>query len=125
MFDLINDPLKELREFASLHDQSLQNASLLLGGQPALRSTQALLDDISSSPTLSRRLSRQLVTLHQLLTLHNVHDPERVEAAYFAEIDPASPIVEDICLLSEALTDVIYRLNNDDLIRDIEPTLAA
>ncbi len=74
---------------------------------------------------LSRRLSRQLVTLHQLLTLHNVHDPKRVEAAYFAEIDPASPIVEDICLLSEALTDVIYRLNNDDLIRDIEPTLAA
>ncbi|EDZ48773.1 hypothetical protein RBY4I_3996 [Rhodobacterales bacterium Y4I] len=37
--------------------------------------------------------------------MENVHDPERIEAACFAEIDPSSSIVEDICLLSDEFTD--------------------
>lgn len=125
MFDLFHDTLKELREFMSSYDQTLQNASVLLGGQPALRRTQALLHDVMSAPRLTRRMRNEIVALHDLLTLNNVHDLESLEAAYFADIDPASPIVEDLCLLSEALKDAIYRQQDVDLINLIEADLAA
>ena len=125
MFDFTKDPLKELRAFALFHDEALQNASLLLGGQPALRRTQHLLDDISSAQQPTRSLTRELVALHQLLTLHNAHDPDRLEAAYFAEIDPASPYVEDICLLSDTLTDHLYCLQGEHQFNDLAYLIAA
>ncbi|NKX28496.1 hypothetical protein HGE68_01185 [Rhodobacteraceae bacterium R_SAG6] len=125
MFDLHRDTLKELREFMLSHDVALQNASVLLGGQPALKRTQALFDDIMSAPRLTRRLKHAIVTLHDLLTLKNVHDIETLEAACFAEIDPASPIVEELCLLSDALKDAIYRQQDANLIHQIEADLAA
>jgi hypothetical protein len=125
MFDLYHDTLKDLREFMFSHDEALQNASVLLGGQPALRRTQALLDDIMSAPRLTRRIKREIVKLHDLLTLNTVHDLESLEAAYFADIDPASPIVEELCLLSEALKDAVYRQQDVDLINLIEADFAA
>lgn len=103
MFDLIHDPLKDLREF--FHDQSeaLQNAAVLLGGQPALRCVHALMDDLATQPSITRRMKSNLVRLQAMLTLDEVHDMDRIEAALFAAIDQASPIVEEICLLSDQL----------------------
>lgn len=46
-----------------------------------------------------------------ILTLEHVHDCDRDESGYFAEIDPADPIVEDICLLADGLRDVMRRMN--------------
>lgn len=125
MFDLYHDTLKDLREFMSSHAEALQNASVLLGGQSALRQTQALLDEVISAPGLTRSLRRRIAALHDLFALKNVHDPETLEAAYFAEIDPGSPIVEELCLLSEALKDAIYRQQDIDLITLIEADPAA
>ena len=125
MFDFTKDPLMDLRAFASFHSEALQNASLLLGGQPALRRTLNLLDDISSAPQLTRRISRSLIDLHQLHSLQNVHDPDRIEKACFADIDPASPIVADLCLLSEALEDQLDRLQAKHPYRDFDHLLAA
>ncbi|WP_027259141.1 hypothetical protein [Leisingera aquimarina] len=105
MFDLHHDPLKDLRDFFHLKSEALQNASVLLGGQPGVRCVQALLDDLEIQPKLTRRMERNLTSLYDLLTLENVHDPDRIEAACFAEIDPTSPIVENICLLSDELSD--------------------
>ncbi len=112
MFDLTHDSLRELREFAARHGEVLQNAALLLGCKPALRRTQALLDDLTEAPRLTNRIRRELAALHALLSLQHVHDPERIEAACFADIDPASPIVEDLCLLSETLQDVLIRADD-------------
>ena len=50
---------------------------------------------------------------------------ETLEAACFAEIDPASPIVEELCILSDALKDAIYRQQDCDLTKLIEADLAA
>lgn len=107
MFDLIHDPLKDLREF--FHDQSeaLQNAAVLLGGQPALRCVHALIDDLTTQPSITRRMKSNFVRLQAVLTLEDVHDMERIEAALFAAIDPASPIVEEICLLSDQLGELL------------------
>lgn len=55
MFDFHQDALKDLRDFMSSHNEALQNASLLLGGQPALRRTQVLLGDLMNARSLTRR----------------------------------------------------------------------
>lgn len=121
MFDLYHDPLKDLRDFAHLNRDALQNASLLLGGQPALKQTQSVLVDLSFAPTLTRRMARELAKLHDLLTLQNVHDPDGIEAALFADIGSASPVVEDICLLSDDLEDLLRELDVSRTAQDTEP----
>nr|WP_319949354.1 hypothetical protein [uncultured Shimia sp.] len=105
MFDLHHDPLKDLREFFLNRTEALQNASALLGGQPGVRCVHAIMDDLALQPKMTRRMERNLVHLHELLTLEDLHDPEQNKASYFVEIDPGSPIWEDICLLAEELTD--------------------
>ena len=78
MFDQYHDPLKEL-----FHHQpeALQNASVLHGGQPALCWVQALIDDLEIQLPMTRGTERNLAQLHEALTLENVHDPKRIEAA--------------------------------------------
>lgn len=107
MFDCYDPALAALQTF--LHDRSdaLQNAALLLGGQPALRATQGLLEEVRASTALSRRLQRDLGKLHALFSLEHVHDPDRPEAGYFAAIDPSWSCVEDICLLADELAEVL------------------
>lgn len=115
MFDLHHDPLKDLREFFHHRSEALQNASALLGGQPGVRCAQALMDDLAIQPKLTRGMERNLTRLYKLLTLENVHDPDRLEAACFAEIAPDSPIVEDICLLSDEFTDHLQAYLTDQV----------
>ncbi len=112
MFDLTTPPHGELQDFLQFHSEALQNASLLLGGKPALKASITLIDEICSAPVLTRRLQQDLVQLHELLSLEHVHDLSRPESAYFADLDPAAPYVEDLCLLTEALQDVLLRLHH-------------
>lgn len=118
MFDLFQPGLQNLRVFFRNHSEALQNTAVLLGGQPALRRTQRLLDDVSGVRQLNRRLERELCALHRLLSLENVFDFDCIEAAYFAELDPASPVTEEICLLCDAFTDCLDALGLVDWTRN-------
>ncbi|MBP0484518.1 hypothetical protein [Sagittula salina] len=82
---------------------ALLSASALLGGEPAERRTARLLRDLLHAPRLTRRLRREFVDLHRLLSLDGVEDPESLQAGCFAAIDPSSPVVEDICLLADGV----------------------
>lgn len=75
--------------------------------------------------SLTRRLRYRIAALHGLLTLSNVHDIETLEVACFAELDPASPIVEELCLLTEGLKEAICQHQDPDLIALIETDLVA
>jgi hypothetical protein len=44
-----------------------------------------------------------------LLSLEHVHDFDWPESAFFADLDPAAPYVEDLCLLAEAFQDILFR----------------
>ena len=115
MLDFTQDALKDLRDFVRHHSEALQNASLLLGSQPWLKRMQAFIDDVTETTFLTRRLENELGSLIDLLSLENVHNEDRIEAVCFIDLDPASPYVEDICLLAEALKDQLYRLKDRDL----------
>ncbi|MBM1556221.1 hypothetical protein JQV19_06105 [Sulfitobacter mediterraneus] len=103
MFDLIPPGHAALQEYLWSHSEGLQNAALVLGGMPAVKATNVLIDDVCSSTVLSRRVMQNLSRLHELLSLEHVHDPDRPEAAYFTALDPAAPYVEDICLMADQL----------------------
>lgn len=125
MFDLSNDTLTSIRAFMASHSEAVQNAAYLLGGQPALRKAQSLLDEIASSLVMTRRLVRMLLDFHALLTLQNVHRGDTIEAACFADLDPASPIVEDICILCGELEDEMHKLDDAELSAALSHRLAA
>ena len=92
-----------LLAWLSEHAEALMNASALLGGPRAFSRTARLLDDLRREPALNTRVRRELQALRDLLALEHVDDPERDESAWFALIDPADPVVYDLCMLRDGL----------------------
>ncbi|MCP1167780.1 hypothetical protein [Limimaricola litoreus] len=109
MFYLRIPLINPLQQFVTTHSEALQNAALLLGGPPAARMTGRIIEDLNTTPVVTRRMRRELDKLHALLTLKHVHDQSRPEAAYFAAIDPEWSAVDEICLLSEQLGDLLAK----------------
>ncbi len=107
MFDIPGNAADRLRAYVCENRTGLLNAALLLGGQAWLKRTQQLVDDILSAPTYTRRIHLQVDALLALLSLKDVHEEERPEAGYFANLDPAAPYVEEICLLADGLAEAI------------------
>ncbi len=81
---------------------ALISAAALLGRKPAVRRTARLLEDVLSAPGLTRRMRQDLVGLLRLLSLECVDDITSLEASCFSEIDPTSPVVEEICELTDS-----------------------
>lgn len=106
MFD-IHQSVTALHLFAQTHGQAMQHAALLLGGRPWLRRTQRLLDDLHDKQPVTRRIIRESLALLSLLRLDKVHEFGSPKAAFFAELDPAAPYIDEICLLTEALEEAI------------------
>ena len=54
-----------LSTFFATHAEALQNASALIGGKPALRRTQRLINNMTSQPVVSRRMTDEVIALHE------------------------------------------------------------
>lgn len=113
MWPQLSRSLSTLQTYAHEHFEALQCAALLLGGAFAAKRARSVLEDVVSAQTLTRRMQIEMIEMHKLLSLHYVDDPERVEAAYFAEIDVSDPFIEDICLMTDQLTDILQNLKFD------------
>ena len=92
-----------LAAFIVANCAALTSAAALLGGSKAERRMNALVDEFTLAPVVTRRLNRTLDALENLLSLRLVDDLETVEAERFARLDPEHPAVEEICLLLEGL----------------------
>lgn len=95
--------------YVAEHRSALWNAARLLGGYERAALVDRLADELSQAPRLSSRGRLLLDQLLSLLTLQNAHDPDGVEAGFFAVIDPADPVVEEICLLADGLRNAMDR----------------
>lgn len=96
-----------LRRFISENLDGLTNAASLLAGARGSRLVTNIFDRLRADARISRSTWLALRDLLGILTLEHVHDPDRSEAAFFASIDPADPIVEEICLLTDGLRDAL------------------
>jgi hypothetical protein len=89
--------------FFDAHEEALGDAAARLAGRKGASLVSSILAGLRQPGPLSQRLHRLLLELRELLFLQHVHDEEREESAYFAMLDPADPIVVDICLLADGL----------------------
>ena len=109
------DNLMHLREFFDQHGEACINATLILGGQRSCTRTAGLVANIRETARISRHMKTELVHLHRLLTLDHVGHPDAGETAFFAEIDPGDPLVEEICLLSDRLLGLLKVIDRSDI----------
>lgn len=123
MFDAINVPdpdhrpadpcFTELRAFVQQHKTAIHKAAALLAHRRGAALAARIVADLSGASHLTRRCRRDLQDLLDILRLENVGDPDREEAGCFAAIDPASRIVEEICLLTDGLLGLLARADAD------------
>lgn len=112
--------LEEVRSFLKERGTALAKAAHHLGGRAASARVFLLAEAVRETRRLTKTQRRQLVELHRLLTLENVAKPDRIESACFAIIDPASPFVDECCLLAEQLEALLRRISGDDYASEIE-----
>lgn len=101
------DALHALRLFVEGHREGLWHAARLLGGYDGAALVEDLAARLRDDDGIRLSTLRCAHAVHALLTLRNVGDPGRVESGFFAVIDPADPVVEDICLLADGLDDAL------------------
>ena len=97
-----------LRVFFATRREALCSAAMLLGGGDWQRRAARICDTAGDRAPLPRRFQHDVAELLGLVTLQHVDDADRIEAACFAAIDPADPVVEEIRLLSDRLQDVLF-----------------
>lgn len=105
--------LHAVRMFFDEHGEAIANATQTLGGPAASARYFVLAQAVRETLRLTRTQRRQLVDIHRLMTLQNVGDPDRIETQLFAKIHPESPIIDDICLLSDRLQELLVQISAD------------
>ncbi|MEP0190116.1 MAG: hypothetical protein ABJE00_06855 [Erythrobacter sp.] len=110
--------LRDLRAFVAEHADGLAGAAALLGGAPGFRIALAALDGLCEPGCPVARTMRALDKLVDLLMLEHVQDPDRIESVCFAALDPAEPVVEEVCLLADGLSNLLeaYRAEAREMV---------
>ncbi|WP_052465587.1 hypothetical protein [Phaeobacter sp. S60] len=110
MFDLypnFTSGLDALRAYVQDQRDGLLEAADLLGGSAGLRLALTATDGLAQRHPPTARTLEACAELLDLLKLEHVHDPSRIESERFALLDPAWPVVEEICLLADGFCDVL------------------
>jgi hypothetical protein len=110
--------LNIVRTYLDEHGTALANASYLLGGASASGGVFRLIDAVRDARRLTKAHVGQLQRIFALLMLENVGDPDRTETMLFTDLVPGSRNVEEICLLADALEDLLMQLDqiNDAVV---------
>ncbi len=96
------------------HGHELAEAAAMLGGAYAEAKVVSCALQLQDADRITPCIRRNLVSLHRLLSLDRVGDPECLETALFSEIDPASRQVEMICLLTDMLAEILGAIDASD-----------
>jgi hypothetical protein len=112
MFDSLpiksrDEALTAVRMFFADHAHELADAAFLLGGAAAEAKVVSCGLRLEATTQIDAQIRRDLASLHRLLALTDVGDPDRIETEFFSTIDPASNQVDTICLLTEMLEDLL------------------
>ena len=115
--------LTDLRRFVLSYRAALTNAAALLAGARGARSVECLAAGLTEGSVPSRRTWAALREVLGILTLEHVHDPDREECALFAALDPTDPRVEEICLLTDGLRDVLEQTLSEqpEMLDQLQP----
>lgn len=89
--------------FVQGHRDALRHTASLLGGRHGVRLVDDLVERLSRGDGTTPAIAQLLDRIEHLLALENVHIDGSVEAAAFAAVELADPVVEELCLLLDGL----------------------
>jgi len=100
------------------HGRALCNAGGLIDGEAGTARVLRLMTGLREASRLDRATRRRLVDLHRLLSLDLLGDSLDPELSSWPLLDPASPEVEELCLLTDRLYDLLVEIGELDSERD-------
>ena len=109
--DARDETLQAARRLFFDHGHELADAAARLGGAPGEARVVSCALQIEAARRMNHRIRRDLVALYRLLSLEEVGDPECLETDLFGALDPATPEVEAICLLTDLLSDLLAQVD--------------
>lgn len=104
-------PLDLARCLFFVHGQELADAAARLGGPHCEERVVSCALEIETASLMNHRIRRELVAFHRLLSLEDVGYPERLETVLFAGLDLANSEVEEICLLTDLLAELLNQID--------------
>ncbi|WP_112323977.1 hypothetical protein [Oceanibium sediminis] len=112
--------LAAVRAHFDKHGSALCTAAGLIDGEAATARVLRLMTGLREASRLDRATRRKLVDLHWLLSLDLVGDSLDPELWSWPLLDPASPEVEELCLLTDRLYDLLVEIGELDDGRDAQ-----
>ncbi len=113
------DPrLASVRAHFAEHGTALCNAAGLIDADAGTARVLRLMSTLREASRLDRATRRRLVDLHRLLSLDPVVDEFEPDLSFWSPIDPASPEVEELCLLTDRLYDLLVEIGELDEDQD-------
>lgn len=117
--------VRAAEQFVTRKHQDLVHAAGHLGGVGAQGRCVRLTARLRRADGMDRHCWRELRWLHDLLCLQISDDPEATDAAHYCDLSPDDPAVHDLCLLAEALGDLLAELELEQTPAVSEKTLDA
>ncbi|GGH36601.1 hypothetical protein SAMN05444007_108291 [Cribrihabitans marinus] len=106
--------LTAVRVHFDKHGSALCNAARLIDGEAGTARVLRLMSGLHEASRLERATRRRLVDLHRLLSLNPVVDDLEPDLSSWVLLDPASPEVEELCLLTDRLYDLLVEIGERD-----------
>ncbi len=110
--------LATVRAHFAEHGTALCNAAGLIDGDAGTARVLRLMSALREASRLDRATRRRLVDLHRLLSLDPVGDDLEPDLSSWFLLDPASSEVEELCLLTDRLYDLLVEIGELDEERD-------
>ncbi|WP_417240846.1 hypothetical protein [Celeribacter halophilus] len=109
------DPqLDATRAHFDKYGEALCNAAGLLNGEAGTARVLRLMSRLREASRLDRATRRRLVDLHRLLSLDPISDDLEPDLSSYVLLDPASREVEELCLLTDRLFDLLVQIGELD-----------
>lgn len=116
---LSTDPhLSTARVHFAKHGTALCNAAGMIDGEAGRARVLRLISALREASRLDRTTRRKLVNLHRLLSLDPVIDALGPDLSSWILLDPASVEVEELCLLTDRLYDLLVGIGELNAERD-------
>lgn len=106
--------LAAVRAHFAEYGTALCNAAGLIDGDTGTARVLRLISGLRETSRLDRALRRKLVELHRLLSLDLVEDDPDADLSPWVLLDPAGPEVEELCLLTDRLYDLLVKIGELD-----------
>jgi hypothetical protein len=103
-----------VRTFFTEHGTALCNAAGLIAGEAGTARVLRLMSMLREVPRLGHTMRLKLVDLHRFLSLDLVVEAYEPDFSTWVFLDPASEEVENLCLLTDRLYDLLIDVSDLD-----------